>query len=165
MTPVEELATLLRPAGGGLFLVSTGRAQQEALQQRLYGASSPTQVRQRFHDALEQLGTAKGVLVGVPSDVGAGFARGSNLGPQAIRLRLLDEGVDLRARGVVDLGDVFVVPQLLSDEMLSAAQLEASRAAVYPDVAPAVRASLPVSPPSMPAQTSLPNCARSFRVN
>lgn len=149
MTPVEELATLLRPAGGGLFLVSTGRAQQEALQQRLYGASSPTQVRQRFHDALEQLGTAKGVLVGVPSDVGAGFARGSNLGPQAIRLRLLDEGVDLRARGVVDLGDVFVVPQLLSDEMLSAAQLEASRAAVYPDVAPAVRASLPVSPLSI----------------
>jgi agmatinase len=149
MTPLDELATLLRPAGGGLYLVSTGRAQQEALQQRLYDATSPAQVRQRFHEVLERIGTAKGVLVGVPSDVGAGFQRGSNLGPQAMRLRLLDEGVDLRARGVLDLGDVFVVPQLLSDEMLSAAQLEASRAAVYPDVAPAVRATLPVSPLSI----------------
>ena len=45
-----------------------------------------------------------------------------------------DDGIDLASRGVIDLGDVFVVPQLLSDEMLSQAQLEASRRAVYPDV-------------------------------
>jgi agmatinase len=149
MSPLDELATLLRPAGGGLYLVSTGRAEQESLQQRLYGASSPAEVKQRFRDALERIVTAKGVLVGVPSDVGAGFRRGANLGPQAIRLKLLDDGVDLASRGVIDLGDVFVVPQLLSDEMLGPAQLEASRRAVYPDVAPEVRATLPVSPLSI----------------
>lgn len=149
MSPLEELATLLRPAGGGLYLVSTGKAAQEALQQRLYGASSPAQVRQRFLDALERLPTARGVLIGVPSDVGAGFQRGANLGPQAIRAQLLDEGYELASRGVLDLGDVFVVPQLLEDEMLSAAQLEASRRAVYPDVPEPARSRLPVSPLSI----------------
>ena len=149
MSPLDELATLLRPAGGGLYLVSTGKAEQDSLQQRLYDAASPAQVQQRFRDALARIPTAKGVLVGVPSDVGAGFRRGANLGPQGIRLRLLDEGVDLSSRGVVDLGDVFVVPQLLSDEMLSAAQLEASRRAVYPHLSDEVRGQLPVSPLSI----------------
>jgi agmatinase len=149
MAPLDELAALLRPAGGGLHLVSTGRAEQEALQQRLYGVSSVAQVRQRFEDALARVATAKGVLLGVPSDVGAGFRRGANLGPQAIRTRLLDDGVDLAARGVVDVGDVFVVPQLLEDDMLAPAQLEATRAALYPDLAPAERAALPVSPLSI----------------
>ena len=146
MSPLDELATLLRPAGGGLYLVSTGKAEQQALQQRLYDATTPEQVKQRFRDALEKIATAKGVLVGVPSDVGAGFRRGANLGPQGIRLSLLDDGVDLASRGVIDLGDVFVVPQLLSDEMLSPAQLEASRRAVYPELTDEVRSQLPVSP-------------------
>jgi agmatinase len=93
------------------------------------------------------------VLLGIPSDVGAGFRRGANLGPTAIRARLLEEdpGFPARARaaGLVDLGDVFVVPQLLHDEMLSPGQLEASRRALYPDVAPAARDLLPVSPLSI----------------
>lgn len=149
MSPLDELATLLRPAGGGLYLVSTGKAEQEALQQRLYQAVTPGEVKQRFTDAIERVVTAKGVLVGVPSDVGAGFRRGANLGPQAIRLRLLDDGVDLASKGVVDLGDVFVVPQLLSDEMLCPAQLAATQRAIYPEVPEAERARLPVSPLSI----------------
>ena len=36
----EELAHLLRPAGGGIHLISTGKAEQLALQRRLYRASS-----------------------------------------------------------------------------------------------------------------------------
>lgn len=149
MSPLDELATILRPAGAGLFLVSTGRAEQEALQQRLYGATSPTEVRQRFRDTLERIPTARGVLIGVPSDVGAGFRRGANLGPQAIRLKMLDDGFELASRGVLDLGDVFVVPQLLSDEMLSPEQLAASRRAVYPELSEEVRSTLPVSPLSI----------------
>ncbi|MDP2270358.1 MAG: arginase family protein [Archangium sp.] len=149
MSPLDELATILRPAGAGLFLVSTGRAEQEALQQRLYGATSPAEVRQRFRDTLEKIPTAKGVLIAVPSDVGAGFRRGANLGPQAIRLQLIADEFELASRGVLDLGDVFVVPQLLSDEMLSADQLTASRRAVYPDLPEEVRATLPVAPLSI----------------
>jgi agmatinase len=149
MRALDELATLLRPAGGGLYLVSTGKAEQERLQQRLYGVSSEAQVQAAFRSALERLAAAKGVLLGIPSDVGAGFRRGANLGPQAIRTRLLDDGIDLSARGVVDLGDVFVVPQLLHDEMLSATQVAASQRALYPEVSELERAALPVSPLSI----------------
>ncbi len=145
MSPLEELSLLLKPAGAGLYLVSTGKAEQERLQQMLYGASSPEQVRQKFLDSLARISSARGVLLGVPSDVGAGFRRGANLGPQAIRTRLLHDGVDLNALGVVDIGDVFVVPQLLSDDMLAPEQVSASRRALYPGV----DAALPVSPLSI----------------
>jgi arginase family enzyme len=51
----------------------------------------------------------------------------------------------LEAAGVVDLGDVFVVPQLLHDDMLTEAQLRATRDAIYPGIAEP----LPVSPLSI----------------
>lgn len=149
MSPLEELKVLLRPAGGGLYLVSTGKAEQLALQRRLYQVASDSDVQAAFERAIDRLASAKAVILGVPSDVGAGFQRGANLGPQALRLGLLDRFADwpqrLERLGVVDLGDVFVVPQLLHDDMLSAGQLAASRAAVYPGQA----APLPVSPLSI----------------
>jgi arginase family enzyme len=153
MTPLQELAVLLRPAGGGLYLVSSGKAEQQALQQRLYGVKTPEQVEEKFLAALEKIATAKGVMLGVPSDVGAGFSRGANLGPQGIRTRLLEDHADwtqqMDALGLVDLGDVFVVPQLLHDEMLSEKQKEGSRKALYPKLAPELAATLPVSPLSI----------------
>jgi agmatinase len=146
---VEELAAILRPAGGGIHLVSTGKAQQLELQRRLYGAQDESEIRERFLTNLGRLATARGVILGVPSDTGAGFVRGANLGPQVLRSELLrlDPAwpAKLEAANVVDLGDVFVVPQLLHDEMLSEAQLRATRAAIYPEVAPAVAATYPVS--------------------
>lgn len=153
MNWLDELAALLRPAGGGLHLVSTGRAAQEQLQARLYGVDSPAQVRDAFRARLARIPEARGIILAIPSDVGAGFVRGANLGPQGIRTELLAQdpewGARLDAAGVLDLGDVFVVPQLLHDDMLSAAQLAASRAALYPDVAAAERDQLPVAPLSI----------------
>jgi agmatinase len=148
MDPLAELAVLLRPAGAGLHLVSTGRAEQEALAQRLYGATTADEVAVKFREALGRIRGARAFVLGVPSDVGAGFRRGANLGPQAIRARYLGEH-GAWPEGVVDLGDVFVVPQLLHDEMLSEAQKERTRAAIYPEVDPAVRGTLPVSPLSI----------------
>lgn len=140
----------MRPAGGGLYLVSTGRAEQLALQRRIYGAATDDEVDARWRAALRRVTApeTKVVVLGAPSDVGAGFLRGANLGPQAIRTRLLERerGAALLADPrVVDLGDVFVVPQLLHDEMLSDAQIAASRRALYPGV----DAPLPVSPLSI----------------
>jgi agmatinase len=150
VTPLEELALLLRPAGGGLYLVSTGRAEQERLQQQLYGARSAAEVEARFLEGLARIEHARAILLGIPSDVGAGFRRGANLGPQAIRSALLAAMPTFPARaaelGIVDIGDVFVVPQLLTDDMLSEAQKAATRAALYPDVAEDVRSALPVAP-------------------
>jgi arginase family enzyme len=151
--PLEELALLLRPAAGGLYVVSTGRAEQLAVQRRIYGGGTENEIAARWRAALSRARGARAFLVGIPSDVGAGFLRGANMGPQAIRSRLVEEdpGFFLRAAavGVVDAGDVFVVPQLLHDEMLGDAQKAATRAALYPGVPEAERARLPVSPLSM----------------
>ena len=140
MTLVDTLAQLLRPAGGGIHLVSTGKAEQLELQRRLYGARSEEEVQARWREDLAQAATARGLLLGIPSDAGGGLQRGANLGPAAARLR---------AAGLVDLGDVFVIPQLLHDEMLSEAQLAASRRALYPALPADEAAALPVSPLSI----------------
>lgn len=153
MSPLDELALLLRPAGGGLYLVSTGKAEQERLQLRMYGVKSAAEVDAGFRAALARIAKAKAIVLGIPSDVGAGFRRGANLGPQAMRTRLLEDLPSFPERaaelGIVDIGDVFVVPQLLSDEMLSEAQKAATRAALYPTVSEDVRARMPVSPLSI----------------
>lgn len=153
MTTTDLLSVLLRPAGGGVHLVSTGKEAQRELQRRLYGASSEGEVQAGWRRDLEAAPGARAVLLGIPSDVGGGLQRGANQGPAAVRARLVeDHGPRLeRARraGLVDLGDVFSVPQLLEDEMLSEAQLSASRRALYPSVEEEVRRELPVSPLSI----------------
>ncbi len=153
MSPLDELKVLLRPAGGGIFLVSTGKAEQLALQRRFYGAASDDDVTRAYHETLARIADARVVVLGVPSDVGAGFRRGANLGPQALRERLLADEPSwaerCAAEGVVDIGDVFVVPQLLEDEMLASDQLSRTRRALYPDVAEPERARLPCAPLSI----------------
>jgi agmatinase len=145
---VDRLCRLLRPAAGGIYTVSTGTTEQKRLQQAIYRATSDEEVVARWREALARLPQAKLCILGVPSDVGAGFQRGANLGPQMIRRQLLVEGSVLFADPwVVDLGDVLVVPQLLHDEMLSAEQLRRTRAAIHgPDAADEP---LPVSPLSV----------------
>ncbi|MBK9518434.1 MAG: arginase family protein [Anaeromyxobacter sp.] len=153
MTLVDTLARLLRPPGGGIHLVSTGRAEQAALVRRLAGAADDAAVEARWRTELGRAAGARAVLLGIPCDVGAGFRRGANLAPAAIRAHLAaaDPGWFDRARaaGLVDLGDVFTVPQLLHDEQVAPAQLEACRRALHPGLDPAARAALPVSPLSV----------------
>jgi len=151
--PVDLLSRMLRPAAGGVHLVSTGREAQRALQRRLYGVQGEAEVEARWREELGRAASARAVLLAIPSDVGGGLQRGANLGPGALRARLLDDHPErlarARAAGLVDLGDVFSVPQLLEDEMLSPGQLASSRRALYPDLADEDRAALPVSPLSI----------------
>ena len=106
MNALDELAHLLRPAGGGLYLVSTGRAEQLALQRRIYGAATDEEVDTKFRASLERVQNARIAILGIPSDVGAGFLRGANLGPQMIRTTMLAEDDTFAARmeseGIVD---------------------------------------------------------------
>ena len=147
-----QLQAMLRPSAGGLYVVSTGRAAQLEVQRQLYGVSDEAEIHHRFVAALDRIADARAIILGVPSDVGAGYRRGANLGPQAIRTAMIAADPDLRGwlerRRIVDIGDVAVVPQLLHDEMLAPAQIEASRAALYKDV-PALAQALPVSPLSI----------------
>ncbi len=156
MTLTDRLALLLRPPGGGIHLVSTGLAERERLVRRLLGlgdAVPGTEVTARWRETLAGVATARAVLLGIPSDTGAGFRRGANQAPAAIRARLADQDPGwfgrARAAGLLDLGDVFCVPQLLHDESLSPAQLAACRRALYPATPAELAATLPVSPLSI----------------
>ncbi|MES1205197.1 MAG: arginase family protein [Pseudomonadota bacterium] len=153
-----ELALMLRPAGGGIHMVSSGRAGQEDLQRRLYGVASSDGVDAAWRAELARVAAARVAILAIPSDTGAGLVRGAAFGPGALRAAVLDLLPDFPARarraGIVDVGDVFVVPQLLSDDMLSDAQRDATRAAIYggvPGVGADLMARLPVSPLSMAA--------------
>jgi agmatinase len=141
---------MLRPAGGGVYLVSSGLEEQRAFQRRLYGAANDAEVANLWREDLARAATARAVVLAIPSDVGGGLQRGANLAPAALRERLLaDHGDRLaraRASGLVDLGDVLSVPQLLEDEMLSPEQLAGCQRALYPELPAEVRATLPVSP-------------------
>src|SRR5262245_37121495 len=163
----DQLRAMLRPAAGGLYVVSTGRAAQLEVQRHLYGVSDETEIQKRFVAALDRIASARAVILGVPSDVGAGYRRGANLGPQAIRSALIaaDPGLRdwLERRGIVDIGDVAVVPQLLHDDMLAPAQIAASRAALYKDAPPGLAAQLPVSPLSIEARVL--DCVLSINPN
>jgi arginase family enzyme len=145
----DELEAMLRPAAGGVYVVSTGRAQQAKLQRALYGVTTDEEVRAKFLAQLDRIPKARGVILGIPSDVGAGLVRGANMGPQVIRSVLLqlvpDWAAKCEALGIVDIGDVFVVPQLLHDDMLSEQQIAATRKALYPNTT----TQLPVSPLSI----------------
>ena len=153
MEIVDELSLLLRPAGGGLYTASTGHDEQQSLQQELYGAGSPDAVDAAWRAALGRVGEARVAILAIPSDCGAGLIRGAAYGPLALRRGLLEGQPDFRAwaagAGVVDVGDVTVIPHLLHDEMVSEAQKIASRAALYPSLAPAEAAALPVAPLSI----------------
>jgi agmatinase len=153
LSPIGELELLLRPAGAGIFTVSTGRQAQAELQQKLYGVSTVEEVEPAWRRGLLALGRARVVILGIPSDCGAGLVRGAAFGPQALRAGLLQARPDFRswaeAAGVVDIGDVLVNPHLLTDDMLSDAQKQACRAAMYPNASAEEAAALPVAPLSM----------------
>lgn len=138
----DALRQLLRPAGGGVFVVSTGVSEQQAVMQAVYGVDAPEAVEPAWRRALEGVAGARVALLGVPSDTGAGFTRGANRAPAAIRAHCVAKPHPMWGPGVVDVGDVRVVPQLLDDAMLSRQQIEATREALY-GLTPT---SLPVAP-------------------
>jgi arginase family enzyme len=143
MGALESLEQILAPAGGGIHVVSTGVAETRALQRSIYRAARDADIDTAWKAQLRTVAEAKVVVLGVPSDTGAGFVRGANMGPSQIRKFILqDSEHSMHSDGVVDAGDVRVVPHLLSGEMISAEQVARSRAALYGDE----ESPLPVAP-------------------
>ena len=118
MTCLDELAQMLRPAAGGVFTVSSGRAEQEALQLRIYGARDAEEVAARWRAALDDVG-ARASRSWVCRRIAA---PGSCAAPASARRRCARRCWSVsrasprsRAReGIVDVGDVFTVPHLLA---------------------------------------------------
>ena len=146
---MDDFFRLLRPAGGGIHTVSTGRAAREALQKALYSARDDAEVQSKWRAAIDAVKKARVAVFGIPSDCGAGLVRGAAFGPEAVRAAMLRLCPDFPARavraGVVDVGDLFVVPQLLTEDMLSEDQRRRTRAALYGPAA-AGNTDLPVAP-------------------
>ncbi|MCB0405893.1 MAG: arginase family protein [Bdellovibrionales bacterium] len=140
----EKLRLYLRPAGRGIYTPSSGAGYAKPMQRLLYGTEAAPEVEKKWQQSLDAVENARVVVVGVPCDTGASVMRGANFGPLGIRHAFLKK-YGRYPEGVCDVGDVFCVPQLLHDEMLSLAQIAATRAELYPGKSDL----LPVSPLSV----------------
>ena len=135
---------MLRPAGGGIHVVSTGVEELLRLQEAIYGVVGQTAVNDAWRAALASDG-GRVCLLGVPSDTGAGFRKGANHGPNGVRTQLLNRDTSsYHSEVAIDLGDVFCIPHLLSEDMLSETQRLRCQKAIYGSHTP--DASWPVSP-------------------
>lgn len=144
LSALEKLRLFLRPPGKGIYTPSTGGGYATRLLERLYGTSDHKEVQVAWEDCLQRLRRINGVVLGLPSDTGAGIMRGASFGPIGIREAYLEKYGNY-PKDIVDLGDVIVVPQLLHDSMLSDEQKRETRNALYPGV----KEELPVSPLSI----------------
>ena len=86
---IERLIQMLAPAGAGIHVVSTGREELQALQSSLYGVKAADDVRAIWRQRFLDIEESRVVVLGVPSDTGAGFTRGANRAPGAIRARAI----------------------------------------------------------------------------
>lgn len=150
-TTLDRLKLMLRPAGGGVYVVSTGLSEQQALQRQLYQADDEAEIELAWHQTIERAlnsesDQSKVIVLGCPSDTGAGFTRGANLAPAQLRSHLMNHHPShpLISSHALDIGDVRVVPQLLSAEMLSSAQELATATALYGNHP--LASTLPVAP-------------------
>ncbi len=144
LSALERLRLFLRPPGKGIYTPSTGGGYATRLLTQLYGTSDAKEVSVAWENGLQKLRRVRGVVLGIPSDTGAGIMRGANFGPIGVREAYLEKYGNY-PKDVLDVGDVIVVPQLLHDEMLSESQIKATKESLFPGV----NGALPVSPLSI----------------
>jgi len=123
----NKLTQCLCPPGNGVFTVNTAKERKEQLHQTIFGQT--TNINSLWENSLDKLpDTSRAIILGVASDCGGGILRGANWGPLFIRTTLLEQHPKLNA---FDLGDVRVIPHLLSDKYLNDATLKNCRKALY----------------------------------
>jgi agmatinase len=123
------LTMMLRPPGCGLHSPSLGTNPSAAdLLSTMYGTHDPNRIEAAWRDSLRAIPNARILLLGVPSDTGAGGRRGAAYGPIGVREALY---AGPRITNLIDVGDICCVPHLLHDDMLNGAQLGNTRAALY----------------------------------
>lgn len=146
---LKKLQLYLRPPGKGVYTISAGRKMADTLLKKIYKTSHHYKITLNWKKTFQSIKAAPVILLGCPSDIGAGVVRGANMGPLGLRLFLYEDKKFqrwLREGRILDIGDVFVIPQLLSDEMLTTSQKKKNRHYLYPNQK---GDSLPVSPLSI----------------
>jgi len=123
----NKLEQCLCPPGNGVFTVNTAKERKEQLHQVLFGQA--TDIDDLWKNTLNKLPeSSNAVILGIASDCGGGILRGANWGPLFLRSTLLENYSHLNA---FDLGDIRVIPHLLSDKYLNDATLANCRKALY----------------------------------
>lgn len=136
----------LRPPGEGVYTVSNARDRKMKLHNILYKDSKD--VQESWLKSLQsnlKNGFNKVATLGICSDTGGGIQRGANWGPLFLREAMLST----TTASNLDLGDVFVVPQLLHDKYLNQDFLNHVKNALYQDP----KSPYPVSPLSIAEET------------
>lgn len=144
LTALDKLRLFLRPPGQGIYTPSTGGGYAQRLQNVLFQTQDPKRVQEAWEESFQKIRRAESVLMGIPSDTGAGIMKGANFGPIGVREAFLDQ-FGAFPKNLLDLGDIICVPHFLHDEMLSPKQIEASQKELYPGQTEG----LPVSPLSI----------------
>lgn len=125
----NKLIHCLCPPGNGVFTVNTAKERKAQLHQKIFGQVD--NIDDLWKSALDKLPEASNaIILGIASDCGGGILRGANWGPLFIRSTLLEQYPTLNT---FDLGDVRVIPHLLSDKYLNEATLANCRKALYQD--------------------------------
>jgi len=135
-----KLPAYLTFPGNGVHTVHTAKDRKQELVQAYYGISHLKEADSLWKKkVLADFPKSKTLLLGAPSDAGAGIVRGSNWGPLFLRNKMLQENLS----SFLDLGDIRVVPHLLHDKYLNLETIN--------DVQKALKLSelQPVSPLSM----------------
>lgn len=122
----SQLLEYLCPPGNGVYTYQAGQEKRTALQQMLFGNNDVVQTWQKTLDQLPE--SQYPLILGVCSDAGGGIQRGANWGPLYIRESLYRQ---LNHPSFFDIGDVRVIPQLLSDELLNNKTIHKCRKALY----------------------------------
>jgi len=123
----DKLTQCLCPPGNGVFTVNTAKERKEQLHQTIFGQASG--IDDLWKSSLDKLPDASNaIILGIASDCGGGILRGANWGPLFIRNTLLESYPDLNT---FDMGDIRVIPHLLSDKYLNEATLTNCRKALY----------------------------------
>jgi len=144
LTALDKLRLFLRPPGQGVYTPSTGGSYAFRLLSRWYESSDPRLIQEKWEEQFQKIRRVESIVLGVPSDTGAGVMKGANFGPLGIREAYLEQ-FGPYPKSVLDLGDIICVPHFLKDEMLSDPQIASARAELYPGTVD----SLPVSPLSI----------------
>jgi len=155
----EVFQLLMRPPGGGIPTFSAGKGHSLPLQAILYQMITPEMkgtldewtppsIEKAWKKTLEDLKLAKVAMIGVPLDTGAGIRRGAAYGPTGVRkelYRIPEIQTLLKAKTLIDCGDILVNPHLLHDSMLNQEQITLCQNAMYPQAPQLLRSQLPVS--------------------
>jgi len=130
MSSLEKLEKLLRPPGRGIATFATAQGMSMPLLKQIYLTGDWETIVARWKGSLGTIANAKVILLGIPTDTGACVMRGANFGPKGVREAYLAR-YGKYPDGVLDIGDVLCIPQLLHDSMLNETQIKHTRDDVF----------------------------------